>query len=285
MFGAALPTFNIGGKNEIGTHFGGCMSLLIIVLTFLYSTLKLQEMIERKKPSIITNVDENAFIDGEEYNTREENFMIAVGARNYISGQKDDARFVKWVAMLTKGSESGPVLENHELHPCSVEELEKFDETATIAKDSIEQYKRDGGLFCLDWKAANLTLHGSWRDTLAFSAIDLIMLPCITSYTLANGQQAEVRNDCVADKQEVMDYLGPLQATIFYNDVKFIQNKYGNERLENFSTLKQIAVDPNIANWIGVDVDTHSLADETQFLQLGNADEVEYKKLSIYEEA
>ena len=127
MFGAALPTFNIGGKKEISTHFGGCMSLLLIILTFLYSTLKLEELIERKRPSIVTNIDENALIDGDEYNTREENFMIAVGAKNYLSGSKDDPRYVKWVASLTKESESGPELVNYEMHPCSVEELEKFD--------------------------------------------------------------------------------------------------------------------------------------------------------------
>ena len=59
-------------------------------------------MIERKRPSIITNIDENAFIDGEEYNTQDENFMIAVGASNYITGKKDDPRYVKWVATLMK---------------------------------------------------------------------------------------------------------------------------------------------------------------------------------------
>ena len=62
------------------------MSLLVLILTFLYSTLKLEELIERKRPSIVTNIDENALVDGEEFNTREENFMIAVGAKNYLSG-------------------------------------------------------------------------------------------------------------------------------------------------------------------------------------------------------
>ena len=55
-------------------------------------------MIERKRPSIVTNIDENALIYGEEYDMREENFMIAVGADNFGQGKKDDPRFVKWVA-------------------------------------------------------------------------------------------------------------------------------------------------------------------------------------------
>ena len=40
MFGAALPTFNIGGKTKTSSHFGGCVSLLVMLLTFLFSTLK-----------------------------------------------------------------------------------------------------------------------------------------------------------------------------------------------------------------------------------------------------
>ena len=43
-------------------------------------------MIERKRPSIITNIDENAFIDGGKYNTRDENFLIAVGVKKFLTG-------------------------------------------------------------------------------------------------------------------------------------------------------------------------------------------------------
>ena len=78
-------------------------------------------------------------------------------------------------------------MENYELHPCTEEELEKFYKTATFSYDSLEKYKTGGGLFCLDWNAANFTLYGSWRDSNYFSIIDMVMLPCITSYTLANG--------------------------------------------------------------------------------------------------
>ena len=62
------------------------MSLLVFLITFLYTTLKFEEMIARKRPTIVTNVDENAFTDGEQYNTRDGNFMIAVGTRNYLTG-------------------------------------------------------------------------------------------------------------------------------------------------------------------------------------------------------
>ena len=40
-------------------------------------------------------------------------------------------------------------------------------------------------------------------------------------------------------------------------------------------------VDPAEASWIGIDVDKHRLVDETDFLQLGSIDEVEYEKFSF----
>ena len=126
MFGAALPTFNIAGKTQVNTHFGGCTSLLILYVTFLFTTLKFQQMLDRKRPSIVTNVDENAFTDGQEYNTRDQNFMIAVGANNYITGEKNDPRYVKWVASLSKQTEEELIEENYELHPCTAEELDNF---------------------------------------------------------------------------------------------------------------------------------------------------------------
>lgn len=40
---------------------------------------------------------------------------------------------------------------------------------------------------------------------------------------------------------------------------------------------------PALASWIGVDINKHTLVDETEFLQLGATDEVDYEKLSFIE--
>ena len=42
--------------------------------------------------------------------------------------------------------------------------------------------------------------------------------------------------------------------------------------------MRQFMADPNAPSWIGVEMHKHTLIDETQFLQLGFVDEVEYEK-------
>ena len=69
MFGAQLPALNIAGEGRVTTLFGGCMSLLIFYVTFLFASLKLSVMLERKQPSIVTNIDKTAFTEGETINT------------------------------------------------------------------------------------------------------------------------------------------------------------------------------------------------------------------------
>lgn len=127
MFGVAVPTLNIAGEDRIRTHYGGCLSMLIFYVTFLFATLKLQIMFERKRPIIVTNVDQTAFVDGQEYKTdEEENFNFAVGVSNFMSGVKDDPRYFKWVASHYMQRKEETVRMNYELHPCTAEDLKNF---------------------------------------------------------------------------------------------------------------------------------------------------------------
>ena len=58
-----------------------------------------------------------------------------------------------------------------------------------------------------------------------------MMVPCGTSYTLADGSMPKIRDDCVEDEQEVIDYLGMLQVTAYHNDRSVQQDKYDDGRL------------------------------------------------------
>ena len=71
MFGAPLPAFNLNGKEKVRTYGGGCMSLSIIYVTFLYATLKLQHLLSKHNPSVNTflvrdALDENEIWSGED---------------------------------------------------------------------------------------------------------------------------------------------------------------------------------------------------------------------------
>ena len=51
--------------------------------------LKTQHLVECKNPIIVTNVDEKAFIEGQVYSTSKPSFVMADGANNFYTGDKD----------------------------------------------------------------------------------------------------------------------------------------------------------------------------------------------------
>ena len=65
MFGAPLPTFNLKGEEKVRTHCGGCTSLIIIYVTFLFATLKLQHLLSKHNPTVNTFVQRDALDENE----------------------------------------------------------------------------------------------------------------------------------------------------------------------------------------------------------------------------
>ena len=137
-------------------------------------------MIERKNPTIVTNVDEAAITGGEIYNTAKPDFMMAVGANNFYTGDKNDMRYFKWILDYSVFSAEGSKQYYYELHPCTEEDLDKFYEPDTTSAEKIEKFKEQGGLFCFDWDSAALDLYGTWTSDVNYSAIDIKMMPCGT---------------------------------------------------------------------------------------------------------
>ena len=77
MFGAPLPSFNLQGADAVKTNIGGCITLLIMIITLLFGLRKIQEMLMRRNPEIMQFVQENAYDVSDKFNTRDENFMMA----------------------------------------------------------------------------------------------------------------------------------------------------------------------------------------------------------------
>lgn len=98
----------------------------------------------------------------------------------------------------------------HEFYPCEESDFEKFDKPHPSSYSKLELFKTDGGLYCLDWETLNLKLSGTWVSSNNFKAIDVMMVPCGMTYTLYNGEEATIRDDCIYEKQKVIDYLGLL---------------------------------------------------------------------------
>lgn len=61
MFKEPLPAFNIEGEGHIRTYCGGCVSLIIVYVLFLFAMLKLTHLMSRQNPQVNTYVEREAF--------------------------------------------------------------------------------------------------------------------------------------------------------------------------------------------------------------------------------
>ena len=70
--------------------------MTIALLTITFGLVKLQHLLQRKDPIIISN--ENPLEVGQKYELAQEEFMTAYAAENYDTGKGiSDPRYIRWV--------------------------------------------------------------------------------------------------------------------------------------------------------------------------------------------
>ena len=52
FYGKDVPAFNIKGQNRVNTIFGGIMTSMVLLLTLVYTVIKLDELYSRQNPII-----------------------------------------------------------------------------------------------------------------------------------------------------------------------------------------------------------------------------------------
>ena len=112
----------------------------------------------------------------------------------------------------------------------------------------------------------NVSLYSSWIYGKGCTALEIMAIPC---GSVPDGSQDVPRDDCVWDKQEIMEYLDTVQIVAIYNQGNFRQDMYGQERISWSSQMQKVILNPEISNWIGAYIDKHVLIDETAYLQYG----------------
>ena len=65
---------------------------------------------------------------------------------------------------------------------------------------------------CVDWKEIRLQAH---EYVPTYRALDVILWPCGIKETNYGGEKDNIPDDCNYDKQEMVDYLGPLKMLIW----------------------------------------------------------------------
>ena len=86
------------GEEKVNTFGGGMLSFLIMCVTFVFALLKIQHLIDFKKPSIASFYQDLDVGPDNAFNLGTDGFMIAFGIETYRSGLRNDARFIKWIA-------------------------------------------------------------------------------------------------------------------------------------------------------------------------------------------
>ena len=177
-FSEALPSFNINGRSDVKTFFGGIMSLSIIMVTIAFGVMKMQHLVERKNPQINTN--DAPLEDGTTYHTGNEDFMWAFAAERYDNFEGlSDPRYIKWVTAYWIYKDNVWDIKWFPMHQCTDAKQAKFfppqsEQFATKMKNFFEQ----GHLYCIDFNKFDIEIYGASTTGVDYAAFDVLLVPC-----------------------------------------------------------------------------------------------------------
>ena len=182
-------------------------------------------MLLRKRPEIVSLTDDSGIGSDYSYDTsgKEESFQLAISLKNYRTGIRNDPRYVQSVVGVEQRVDGVTKTFFYPLHPCTKNDFAKFYPVEARSKGTVNQLIAAGGLQCLDWEVAKLApLRGHWRTDESYTAYDVQFVPCSMRFTMPNGTVVEPRDDCIKDKEKVMEYLGEtLEMMVYYNKETF----------------------------------------------------------------
>ena len=112
-------------------------------------------------------------------------------------------------------------------HRCTDEDYSKFLPIEKQYKELLFRLKTDPkrGLFCIDDSAfSSINLQGNWRNE-NHERLEILVLPCNHKVTpLVGGTDEYISENCVADLEDQIKYLGPINMFVYHNTASFIAN-------------------------------------------------------------
>ena len=121
-------------------------------------------------------------------------------ADKYTGKPYTDPRYVKWYASLGQVDKNGSNdYTGVPMHPCTKEDYSKFLPASDRSTEMINELKKQGGFYCIDWETANVRLRGTdSKNSYTFS--DVNALPCHFRETNIGAESDFIRDDCVTDQ-------------------------------------------------------------------------------------
>ena len=150
QLGSPVPSFNVQGETTINTGFGGCISLVTILLTMIYALDKFITFYKKEDPAIY---GETLRDSTEQIRLQETDVVMAFALESAAANQlKEDPRYIRTFAYNKVKHVDGRV--DHypiELHKCTDDDWDQFHEIDRKSKPAFDRIKDADGWMCLDW--------------------------------------------------------------------------------------------------------------------------------------
>ena len=179
---------------------------------------------------------------------------------------RDDPRFVKWIVRIFGKDESTPYEHVLSSHKCTAEDYKQFYPIANRSKGKLKKIldnpKR--GFMCADLPKKMPI----WGETSSgqHQRIEMLYVPCNYVHQYMGYKDDFIRDDCVADREKQIEYLGPLDLSVYFNSQNFNDKGYGEETIVKESHISHKQVDERAPNWVNLMLEMSHLEDNVSLL-------------------
>ena len=164
------------------------------------------------------------------------------------------------------------------LRPCTDEDFDKFYPPEDSQVERFENYRKGGGLFCLDWAAIEFELNGLEYMS-RYTAIDIEATPCQT-YVRAIGETLPEPVKCNNNQTLAKEYIDSSKIIVVYNKGTAELSDYDNP-VRLMSEMAETQFDNSLPNFVPMYIEQAKFDDESDFIQYGQFDEYDYIEMDL----
>jgi len=208
MFARPLPSFTLNGKEKVTSTPGLCLTFILGITMLIFAMSRLPFLIEKKNPLLSRFIDTDFYSNSDVISFKETaNFNIAftvVGYEDRLPRENSD--YVWWDVFIKESIDGVQTRKPLKFDRCVEDDWKRFDAKPSDQK-AFDRLKKKDVLFCLapeEKQDHKLQIFGK-DDTEDYRRLEMNLMAC-----------EDARQECTKTKQEMLDYLGPLDVVIVY---------------------------------------------------------------------
>jgi hypothetical protein len=168
---------NFNKEEQFSTYIGLIITLMCYVVVGIYGVQRLQVLIHRENPSIVTNEVQSAYSVDEFINLNEKGFKLAFGVYSHSTLKSlDDYSRIQWEVTIKTKKDQKTVEETHlEFSTCSDEDYADFFPVVQRNSHFLDYLKKENILKCID---RNQVLQIKGENNIDAAYININLKPC-----------------------------------------------------------------------------------------------------------